>query len=347
MRLSRQTILRGVTLLAALLLLVWVAQAISVRDALAALRRLTPLDVAILIVVNLAALAIFTARWWVLLDALGHRVPFARLMLYRLTAFGISYFTPGPHFGGEPYQVYAVVRGHAVPPAAAIAAVALDKLLEMLVNFAMLSLGVMVVILWHGGLEPGAARQMALAALVLLALPLMLLAALFSGRRPLAWLLGRLRKPATWMAALIDAETQSIALLRRRPAALWAALGVTLLSWAVIVGEFWLLARLLELPLGLVEAVTVLLAARVAILLPMPAAVGALEAGQALAVGSLGLDPSLGVTLALVVRGRDVLLGLAGLALGGVSLRHLWVRTARSGAPIPGPAAESEPARPG
>lgn len=327
---------RVLAALAALLLLVWVAQTISVRDALAALRRLQPLDLAILIVVNAAILAIFSARWWILLDALGHRIAFARLMAYRLTAFGISYFTPGPHFGGEPYQIYAMVRRHAVPPPDAIAAVALDKLLEMLINFAMLTLGVAVLILRHQSLEPWLERQLIIYTLLLLAMPVALLFSLLLGKRPLASLLARRRaRPPTWLAAMIDAEAQAIRLFQRRPRALLLAAGVTLVSWACIVGEFWLLTRLLELPLDFVEAVTALVAARIAILLPMPAGLGALEAGQALAVSSLGLDPSFGVAVALVIRGRDVLLGLVGLGLGGAQGWRALLPSARDAEPLP------------
>jgi len=65
-----------------------------------------------------------------------------------------------------------------------------------------------------------------------------------------------------------------------------------------------------------------LLAARAASLLPLPAAVGALEASQALAMASLGLPPAYGVSLSLLIRGRDVLFGLFGLALAAKHLQR-------------------------
>lgn len=337
MKIAHRTLLRWVTAAAALLL-VWVATSIDARAALAALIRLQPGDLLVLLAANLAMLALFTARWWLLLDALGSRVPFARLMGYRLTAFGISYFTPGPHFGGEPYQVYAVVRRHAVPPADAIAAVALDKLLEMLINFAMLAAGVALLLARSEQPASGREGQVLLLALLPVIAPTVLLAALLSGRRPLARLLGaRLSRLPAWAGALVRAEEQSVRLLQHKPRALWWAAAISLLSWVGIIAEFRLLTYLLDLPLDLLEVVTALVAARIAILLPMPAGLGALEAGQALAASSLGLDPSLGVTIALVIRGRDVLLGAAGLLLGGVHGRR---------PPRPLPAAATSPDEP-
>ncbi|NMD35447.1 MAG: UPF0104 family protein, partial [Planctomycetes bacterium] len=55
-------------------------------------------------------------------------------------------------------------------------------------------------------------------------------------------------------------------------------MGASALSWLAIIGEFWLMTDVLGLGLTLPQAITALVAARVAILLPLPAALGALEA---------------------------------------------------------------------
>ena len=57
----------------------------------------------------------------------------------------------------------------------------------------------------------------------------------------------------------------------------------------------------------------------------MPAGLGALEAGLAMAMVSLGLDPDRGVSMALVIRARGIVLGVSGLAAGGV---HVFERAA-------------------
>lgn len=330
-------------LIAALILLVWVARAVTPRAVLAALQQLTPVELLALLAINLLIFASFAGRWWVFLRAQGHAIAYTRLLAYRLTAFGISYFTPGPHFGGEPYQVLAVVRGHQTPPAAAIAAVTLDKVLEMLVNFAFLAAGVLLLLtqghdLGHI-LGAGPAVQLAVYLLLLLALPAGLLAALGRGRHPLSEALrrldrlaGRLPKrqqghagmiPPIWLVTLRRSEAQAGLLCREHPRALWAALAVSFLSWLGVIGEFWLLTAVLGLQLTPVEAITALVAARLAILLPLPAGLGALEAGLALATRGLGLDPSIGVALSLLIRARDTLFGLLGLWLGSVQLWQL------------------------
>lgn len=332
---------RGLLFLLAAGLLLWVAATVSVTDALAALRQLSPVELLLLLAVNALIFLSFTARWWIFLRALGHRVPYLRLVGYRLTAFGISYFTPGPHFGGEPYQVYAVARHQRVPTPDAIAAVTLDKLLEMLINFAVLVAGALLLLVSRGGLDPWLERQLILYALLLLALPVSLLIALWQGRQPLRGLLRKLGRgwaDSPWGQALVQSERQAAWLCRTHPMAVAWATATTLLSWAAMAAEFWLVTQWLGLGLTPLQAATALVAARIAILLPMPAGLGALEASQALAMSSLGLDPAYGVAIALLIRGRDVLLGLSGLALGGARVwQHASPHDPLAPQPVPPP----------
>ncbi|HAJ36164.1 MAG TPA: hypothetical protein DCL15_10765 [Chloroflexi bacterium] len=314
--------------LALAVLLLWLTlRAVDLGEVWARLAHLQPAQIALLLIVNVAVLATFSARWWLLLAAQGYRINYLLLMAYRLATFAVSYFTPGPHFGGEPLQVYLITSRHKAPVAVSVAAVVIDKVLEMAANFTFLTLGVIFVV--RAQALPGVSETQLLAtSVVLLLLPLSLLAALMLGRHPVSALLAWAERPWRWLRphstalaasrfanAVRQSETQSIALCRHHPITMLLAVGASLLSWAAIVGEFWLMTAVLGLDLALPEAVAALLAARVAILLPLPAALGALEASQALAMRLLGQSPAAGVSLSVLIRGRDVLLGLLGLGL--------------------------------
>lgn len=320
---------------AALLLLWWTLGSVDLGGVLARLQLLEPAQLALLAVVNLAVLATFSARWWLLLLAQGYRIAYWQLVAYRLATFAVSYFTPGPHFGGEPLQVYLVATRHRVPLAAAVAAVLVDKTLEMATNFIFLTAGVLLLARQQmlGGIDP---VQLLGGSLLLLALPLGLLVALFWGGQPLSALLVALdRMRGRWAArrgrtagplwaetrvglAIRRSEAQSVALCRQHPRIVLLAVGASGLSWLAVAGEFWLMTRVLGLTLTWPGVVTALLASRVALLLPLPAAIGALEASQTLAMQLAGQPPAAGLTLSLLIRGRDSLLGLAGLWLVGV-----------------------------
>jgi uncharacterized membrane protein YbhN (UPF0104 family) len=79
--------------------------------------------------------------------------------------------------------------------------------------------------------------------------------------------------------------------------------------------------RFLGLHLSLPQVMLALTAARLAFLLPVPAGLGSLEAGQVLAMGLLGVNPAVAISLSLVIRARDLFFGGAGLWIGAVLSR--------------------------
>lgn len=332
----KQVLLKSMVWLVAMGLLVVVGSNVSLAEAWAALGALQWQQILILIGVNGAVLLGLNGRWWLILRAQGYRIPYLTLTGYRLAAFGLSYFTPGPQFGGEPLQVVLVERHHHVPRTTAIAAVTLDKSLELLVNFSFLVAGVALVL--RARLFPGTVGLEAVAfALTLLALPVGFLITIASGRHPISKLLqmGRrlslLQARPVWLAryhsawqAVRASETQAAALFRNAPFALVLAFLASLVSWVIMVGEYGLMLSFLGLSLTPVEIIAALTAARIAILLPLPAGLGTLEASQALALSALGLNPAVGISATLLIRGRDVTVGGLGLLLGS----SRWLRTA-------------------
>jgi hypothetical protein len=307
--------------LLALLALAWVLRSAPLRQIVAVLGGLTWQQMGVLAVVNALILLLLSGRWWAALWALGCRVSYLSLSGYRLAAFSVTYFTPGPQFGGEPVQIALVRQRHGAATATATAAVVIDKSLELLVNFGFLFLGVIVVLRLGLPWPLGRVTLLGLS-LGLLFLPLGYLSALVLGLRPLSRLLDRRPLAARslrfrrLLALSQAAESQVGEFCRQRPAALALALIFSLATWAAMIGEYWLAARFLGLDWMLPEAIAALTAARFAYLLPLPGGLGALEASQAFAAAALGDDPAAGATLALLIRGRDVLTALVGLWLG-------------------------------
>ena len=330
----RQRWLRWLLWLAALALLVGVLQSVSLPAVWDAFSWLGSGPLLALAAANGLVLVASTGRWWLLLRAWGHIIPFDKLIGYRLAAFGVSYFTPGPQFGGEPLQVYLVTRHHNVPSVTALAAVTLDRLLELLVNFSFLMGGVLLIT--HQQLFSAKVQAaMALFVVGLLALPLGGLVILARGGRPLSGtlsLVGRWSAPLTkrlpgtcrarWyqtaVAAARASEQETAAFCRRRPLILTLALLISVVSWAALIGEYWLMLWLMGARISLFQTVVALTAARLAILLPLPGGLGALEASQVLAMGFLGVDPAIGLSAGLFIRLRDVLLSGLGLWWGGL-----------------------------
>lgn len=306
------------------LLLWWVLRDAPITDIRNILEKLNPIQLTGLAALNLLITALFGSRWWLILRAQGYRVPYLSLASYRLAGFSISYFTPGTQFGGEPLQVYLLSARHQIPAAAALASVTLDKLFELLANFTFLAIGVSIIL--NSSLLAGTAGFYAMIWISgLLLLPLIYLLTLWASRFPLTWLASRLparllRHPV-WSKApalIASTERQISSLIKNQPLTILWIVFMSGVIWLLAIGEYWLSLTFLGAHLSLPQAISALTAARLAFLTPLPGGIGTLEASQIMAMQALGFSAALGISLSLLIRGRDLSLGIIGLGLGTV-----------------------------
>ncbi|MEJ2264200.1 MAG: lysylphosphatidylglycerol synthase transmembrane domain-containing protein [Anaerolineales bacterium] len=302
----------------------WALKDVPLGEIAKTLGSLNPAALLILFALNGVILVLFSSRWWLILRDQGYPVPYRSLVGYRLAAFGLAYFTPGPQVGGEPLQVHLLQRRHRVPGTAAVASVSLDRLLEWFVNFAFLLTGVIIVL--EGGLiRVSNSFQIVATMLALLALPSGYLLSLWKGHMVLSWLLGWLSGWFTGSARLRNvcnqvsaAECRMAQSFRERPVTIFVSLFLSGITWLALGIEFWLVLKFLGTQFSLIQIILIMLAARLAFLTPLPGGLGALEAGQVMAMSALGASPSLGISLSLLMRARDITLGGLGLALAGL-----------------------------
>ncbi len=302
----------------------WTLTQVPLAEAWGALQRLTLPQVILLLVVNALMLLMFSARWWVLLETLGHRLPYFALSMHRLAGFSVSYFTPGPQVGGEPLLVILLRKHHRVPLVTAATSIGVDLLIEIAINMSILVAGLIVALrsIVLGGLTSPSAVVLFV---VLALLPIAYIVALLMGKHPLSALLGwlpkRLQEQAAFegvFEATRESENQAADVFRGKPGAVLIAVIVSLVSWLAIAGEYWLVLRFVGLTLTPVELIILLLVTRIAFLAPLPSGLGALEASQVLAFEALGFEPAAAITASLIIRGRDILFGLVGLWWAGL-----------------------------
>ena len=308
----RRVALAALSLALAVALLWWALQEVPFARIAQTLASLSLAQIALLVLVNAAIMLLFPWRWWLILRSQGHSLPYLRLSAYRLAAFGVSYFTPGPHFGGEPLQVLLLSKRHAIKTPVAATSVALDKLIELIANFGFLVFAAGAVSLFSPDLLGQSTLRLGFSALLIL-LPLLYLGLIWRGAKPLSRLASL--RPG-WAARLAELEAALTDLLRTKPRLLLQTLAASALVWAALVFEYQLALVFLGQPLPLLSVLTIMLFARLAMLAPTPGALGALEAGLVLALGLLGIDAAFALSLALLIRARDLLFGGLGLALG-------------------------------
>ena len=319
-------LLRSILLFLVLAVLLFIAlRSAPLKDIWSTLTKLQPWQLAILLFVNALVILFMTLRWWLILRAELPGLPFIPLIGYRLSAFAMSYFTPGPQVGGEPLQIILLRRNHDVSFARAGSAVLLDKLFEFLGNFVFIGIGLFAITrvgLLSEHITISAIGWIVLA--ILVSWPIIHFLLLYTRRKPISVLLRTfLSKYANrkWYRLIIAAEYLAASFTHRHPRFLFGALLASLVSWSGMGLEYLLMLQFIDIHLTLWQALAGLTAALLAFLFPLPGGLGALEASQVLALGSFGYSPATAIGLTLLMRARDLVNGLLGLWLVGGNFR--------------------------
>jgi uncharacterized protein (TIRG00374 family) len=287
---------------------------LSLSRALSPLLRWHVGHLAVLFILNAAIIWAMSLRWKLILRRSGTDIGIQVLAAYRVGANAISYLTPGPQFGGEPFQVGMLIRRHNTVAQDAAASVAADRLIELCINFIVLLVGPDLF-----AADPPAGRSHThrhhCRHQLLILLTGSILLALAVGKTPLSHWLDALCKRYGNRAGLTcaskwlrTAERRTGEMLRQPLRVLMLYVSTSLFQWAFMIGEFWLIYFVCGLPLSPTQLIGVVLAARLAFLLPLPGALGALESSQVLMLSTFALDPSIGLTVCLIMRARDLLL---------------------------------------
>jgi uncharacterized protein (TIRG00374 family) len=267
--------------------------------------------------INTVIYLLITLRWWLIARAENKSIPYFPLLAIRVAVFGISYFTLGPQVGGEPLQVLYLQRKYNMTYTRATSTVIVDKLLEFLANFILLALG-LTAILQVGILSVNGSSSFAsLSGLVMLLLwPPIHIILMYQGKYPVSALLRKFsnNRSVRFIAA---SERMAGMFCRRHLSSLVSAILVSILAAVGMVSEFFLITSFLGIHLSSWQTIAAWTAGWLAFLVPLPGGLGALEASQVFALGAFGISAASAISVTLLIRARDLLIGSLGLLIAG------------------------------
>jgi uncharacterized protein (TIRG00374 family) len=323
----------GFTLLIALLYFAF--RNAPLDDIWTTLRQLKLWQIISILSIDAIIYVLVTARWWLIVQAEAKHIRYLPLIGVRISVFSLSYFTLGPQVGGEPLQVLYLQRKYGLTYTRATASVIMDKLIEFLANFLLLALGLTALaqagILSGNGNPPlaPATWPQALVSLiglvVLLTWPFVHIVLLYNRRYPLTILLRALPlvpKEAKVVRFVRASEWMAGRFCRRHAPALMAAIFVSLLAALGMVSEYFLMTSFLGIRLTFWQTTAAWTAGWLSFLVPLPGGLGALEASEVFALGALGIPAASAISVTLLMRGRDFLIGGLGLLLAGHGFRR-------------------------
>jgi uncharacterized protein (TIRG00374 family) len=289
-----------------------------------------------ILVLDVAVFVVLGLRWWILARVQAPAIGLKDAMLVRLAAFGVSYFTPGPQFGGEPLQALHLNRQEGASLPHATAAVALDRLIELLGNYFFLIAGVAAAV--SSGLIRLASLIMVFGLVVVAALaawPLAHVLLLRANVHPLSMgidLACRGRGSRSRMMRHIRVSEHLMGrFCRRRPRRLMVVLALSLCAGGLGVAEYAAVTAAFSAALGAGQTLAAWTASWLSFLIPVPAGLGALEASQVAALGHFGVAAEAAIGVSLLMRARDIVMGGTGMLLAAFRWRSWTSRRQQIG----------------
>jgi uncharacterized protein (TIRG00374 family) len=279
------------------------------------------------VLINIVIILIFVWRWLVLTKGLSLKLNFIDLLLLRQAGQSISFITPGPQFGGEPLQIFLLWKKYCISPANSVLAVTADRAFELWTNFSVLLLGIIILIFTQTELADWLSIALIIALLIIL-LSLSIWLLIFHSNAIEIKLNNFSRK---WLKSKRLSEenfrlvsfTDSLDRLLANKTALIFALLLSLFGWLLTFGELYLVLSFFDIYLGISQFCLLLVAMRLAFLLPLPGGIGTLEASifWSFIVLSFPVNPA--AALLALIRFRDIVV----LAAGFICLRLLQSKT--------------------
>ena len=325
--------IRALSVAAGLGALVLLYRTFGLDDVVAAFTRLRPPYLIAALALGCAVRLGYSLRWWCVARVLGDAPGLPRLVAARLAGDAIGAVVPSARVAGDPLRI-ALVYADGVDGARAGAGVAIDRVLEV-VGSALCCIAYVAVFVSTHALAWSRASRVVLVSMGLLLGGLALLVGLLRrGRRPLSPLLRTILPARTmrraWFAVLERAENDLIGFFHAGPSGfVWGVVG-SLLIEALTVLEYHYLLTAFGLVIDLPTLLAMLVVSGLVRATPVPAALGALEAGQVALLGAASGRPDIGFVIGVVLRLHETwwtTVGFAALSARGLSLARLRVLT--------------------
>ncbi|MBW3011576.1 flippase-like domain-containing protein [Candidatus Woesearchaeota archaeon] len=269
---------------------------------------------------SFSVMLVHVLRWRLISYAHNINTGFWRLVIYKCSGYAISYLTPSAHIGGEPVRAW-LMKTDKIRFSNALSSVILDKYIEITANIVMGSIGFIILIV-----NITIARNTFL--IVTLALVLSALALFYfykriaSGRPFLSLLLKPInyKRLNKFKKQVVRSEKLMSKFFVHKTRYLFAAFSMSFACYFLMFFEFFFLLKAFGFTPNFSQIFMVVAIIAITFILPVPAALGLLEAGQTGLFSFMAFNPLIGFGLSLVVRLRD-------LIITGVGFTYLLQRS--------------------
>jgi uncharacterized protein (TIRG00374 family) len=310
----------------------------GIDELTATLREVRPLILTLALALGGVVRLGYALRWQMSAGALGVKEPLRRFVQARLAGDALGTVLPTGRISGDPLRV-ALLHNEGDGVTVPTTSVALDRFMEWIGNTFFATASIALFALSRTTAENGATWILEggmVAVLASLIAPLMMLRAGWRPFQPLHLLGKRMSSPRLrrWRQLLYDTETQLIEFFKHQPRVFSLGVLASLLIELVILIEYRFLLSAFGLAFDWPTLMMIVVTGGLARSVPVPAGLGALEAGQVGLLAVASGDAALGFIVGIVVRLHEAFwaaLGFGALAMsGGLERLRLLISAGRA-----------------
>ncbi|HEY4509547.1 MAG TPA: lysylphosphatidylglycerol synthase transmembrane domain-containing protein [Candidatus Paceibacterota bacterium] len=263
----------------------------------------------VIVLLTGAFLLVGVLRWQLVLRGQGCSIPFSSVWRPYLAGFSLSFFVPIITFASEFFRASALGDLHKIEFDKGMASVLIDRILEVTSNLFVVIMGGVLFLFAERGI-PYSIKTLGIICFVgIWFLVVSLLYIRIFQKRSVIRMFWRGK------GSMHDVEREVFLFFYLKNRFFWQGLFFSFVKSAIGLARVWALIFFLGKGFAWIAGVTILGFYYLAVLVPIPAALGSHEALQAVGFGIFGLGAGTGAAFALVVRAVEILFASLGLAL--------------------------------
>ncbi len=274
-----------------------------------------------LIIIATTFLIVFIGalRWREVIASQGKRVPLLLTIRYLVKGFTVDFLTPFSLFGGEAVRIFLMEKSLGLKKSATAAAI--DKIMDVTMHFFFLVLGIVLFII-HGS-EPSGVFLYYAGGVITALFFILFLFYQFALRKKsmIGWVFKIFGFSKNYLAdngngkMVMEIERGIIRFFSFQRKELLKGMALSFLRHLLLAFRVYIILFFLVGQTELGHAFAVYGLTILSMLLPLPAALGGMEAIMALGFGTLGIGLTAGVAYAVTVRSADLIVCALGIIL--------------------------------
>lgn len=312
----RKLLLLLVSLLVGIGIFIWVLKFVGWQEIKNAFLVFTGWQGLVIFGLTLLIILVGNWKWQEILKGGGTNISFFNLLRTYLASFSIRFLAPIILVGAELFQGYVLKERNLVSWSKGMASVIIDRILEWTANLVVIFFGVLIFLLMIG-LPPmklliifGGVFLFFAGGIIYFYLKV------FKRESMILYFLKILGlKNFNQANSILEIEKEIFNFFKLKKLSMWGAFGLSFLRAIVMYFRAWLLILFLGKEISTLPALSILGFSYLAVMIPIPTALGSHEAIQTFAFNSLGLGLPTATAFTMIIRGAELLIAIAGVII--------------------------------